>query len=159
ISALLLSAFLSLALNAHAAAAPSAVGLWEKRDDSGKPEGWFRIVQCNGRYQGKIVKIFPKPGQDPSTWRCTKCEDERRNAPVVGITFIKGMERRGLRYENGSILDPRDGSVYNAMMELSPDGQQLAIRGYLGIPFLGQTETWRRLPDNTPEARTPQGCS
>jgi hypothetical protein len=73
---------------------PTAAGLWEKVDDSGRPEGWFQIFECGGVYEGRIVKIFPKSGEDPSQWRCTKCEGEQRNAPVVGITFIKGMQRR-----------------------------------------------------------------
>ena len=83
------------------AAEPSAAGLWEKRDTSGKPEGWFRITERNGAYEGQIVRMFPKPGQDPASWRCTKCEGEQKDAPVLGITFIKGMKRQGLAYENG----------------------------------------------------------
>jgi uncharacterized protein (DUF2147 family) len=104
-----------------------------KVDASGRPEAWFRISECGGVYEGQIVKMFSKPGEDPSQWRCTKCEGEQKNAPVLGITFIKDMQRKGLTYENGTILDPRDGSVYNARMELSPDGKQLTVRGYLGI--------------------------
>jgi uncharacterized protein (DUF2147 family) len=128
----------------------TAVGLWERVDDStGAPAAWFRIIDCNGIYLGKMARIFPRPGQpNPAEWRCSGCAGDQRNAPVIGITFINGMRRNGLAYEGGSILDPRTGSIYGARMDLSPDGRQLNVRGYLGIELLGQTEVWRRLPDN-----------
>ena len=141
------------------AAEPTAAGLWEKRDTSGKPEGWFRVAERNGAYEGQIVRMFAKPGEDPASWRCTKCEGEQKDAPVLGITFIKGMRRQGLAYENGKILDPRDGSTYSARMDVSPDGQQLSVRGYLGISLLGKTEVWNRLPENALNAEQGTGSS
>lgn len=137
------------------AAEPTAAGLWEKLDDAGKPEGWFRISEKSGAFEGQIVKMFPKPGEDAASWRCTKCEGDLKNAPVLGITFITGMKRAGLAYEDGKILDPRDGSLYSARMDVSPDGKELNVRGYLGISLLGQTQTWRRLPDNAMQAEKP----
>jgi uncharacterized protein (DUF2147 family) len=138
---------------------PTAAGLSEKLDASGQPEAEFQIMDCNGIYQGKIVKIFPRPGEEPSTFRCTECEGEEKNAPVVGLSLIKDMRREGLDYRDGTILDPRDGSIYNAFMELSPDGQTLTIRGYLGIPLLGRSEVLHRAPHKTTGSGDGWSCS
>ena len=133
---------------------PSAIGLWEQVDEkSGNAESWFRITEKNGVYQGQIVKIFPKPGEDPNEkWLCIKCEGEERNAPVLGLSLIKGMQRKGTSYENGTIMDPRDGQVYRALMKVSPDGKQLEVRGFLGFALLGRSQIWNRLPDNALDA-------
>ena len=90
--------------------------------------------------------MFIKPGDDPNPI-CTRCQGEQKNTPMLGLTIVKQMHRNGLKYENGTILDPRDGNVYNALMELSPDGQKLTVRGYLGIALFGQNQIWYRLPD------------
>jgi len=127
------------------AAEPTAAGLWEQVDDNtGKPESWFKITERNGVYVGNIVF---KPGEDEN-WVCDRCEGAEKGAPVLGLALIKGMRRNGDSYENGTIMDPRDGSVYRALMRLSPDGNKLEVRGYLGISLFGRSQTWNRLPDN-----------
>jgi uncharacterized protein (DUF2147 family) len=139
------------------AAEPTAVGLWEQVDESsGKTESWFKISERNGVYEGNVVKIFPKPGEDEN-FVCSKCEGSEKGAPVLGLTLIKGMQRNGLAYENGTIMDPRDGAVYRALMKLSPDGGKLEVRGYLGISLFGRTQVWNRLPDNALAGAHPAG--
>jgi hypothetical protein len=141
---------------AQAPAQPSAAGFWQSFFDDGNPSGWFYFTDHNGVFEGRLVKMFPKVGEEHPVQFCSKCVGPMKDAPMLGLTIVTGMKHNGLKYEDGNILDPRDGTVYSAQMEVSPDNQKLYVRGYLGISLLGQTQTWTRLPDDAiPAAAIP----
>ena len=108
------------------AAELTAAGLWQKIEN-GKPEVYVLMFDHNGIFEGVMAKTFPDSPEEAAREVCTKCTDDRKNAPWLGISFIRDMKHDGLHYEEGNVLDPRDGKVYHAKMTLSADGQTLEI--------------------------------
>ncbi len=120
-------------------------GLWQEYDDkSGKVEALIRIEQApDGTYQGKIEKLFPEVVPMPSA--CTRCAGSLRGQPLLGLRILSGMTRNdALNFDGGAIVDPEDGKVYHCHIRLSEDGNSLEVTGYVGVKWLGQSETWRR---------------
>lgn len=124
----------------------SPVGRWKTIDDETNAErSIVEIVQIGDELQGRILKIFYRPGETPNAL-CEACEGERKNQPIVGMTFLWGLKRDGEEWANGAILDPKNGKIYNAKASLTEGGQKLRVRGYIGTPLLGRTQTWLREP-------------
>jgi uncharacterized protein (DUF2147 family) len=134
---------------AFGAGQSSPAGLWQAVDDDTKqPTGWFLIDDHNGVFDGIIAKMFLKPGEDPNAV-CDQCKDDRKGHTWLGLEIIRGIKPEGEnKYGGGTILDPRDGKIYKATMKVSPDGQMLTVRGYIGFELLGQNQYWTRLPDS-----------
>ena len=129
------------------APAASPVGLWRTFDDktgddkTGKEKGLVRIYEANGLIYGDVEGTV-----DPAEARltCTKCEDDRRGKPLIGLNIIRGLRRDGDEWDGGTILDPASGEVYRCSLRLEDGGRRLVVRGYLGISLLGRSQIWVR---------------
>lgn len=123
----------------------TAVGVWRTVDDqTGKPKSLVRITENNGVLNGRVEKLFRGPDEEQNPV-CDKCEDERKNQPITGMTIITGMKKDGAAsYSGGQILDPANGKVYQSKMTLAENGRKLNVRGFIGVPMLGRTQTWER---------------
>ncbi len=141
---LLIAAVTVLASFSVLAQEASPVGLWKNIDDkTGKPKALIRISEANGEFKGKIEKLFRAPSEEQNP-TCTKCEGELKDQPIVGMTILSGMKPDGNEFNGGRILDPREGKLYKSQMTLADGGKKLYVRGYIGLPMLGRTQTWVR---------------
>lgn len=119
------------------------VGKWKTIDDnSGDEKSLVEIFDRGGKIYGKVIKIFPKAGDDPDPV-CDECpeDDARHNKKIIGMEIIKDMVKDGTEYSEGSILDPEEGKIYRCKLWI--EGNDLMVRGYWG-PFF-RTQTWKRV--------------
>ena len=120
------------------------VGLWKNIDDvSGKPKALIRITETNGVLEGKIEKLFRGADEEQNPV-CDKCSDARKNQPIIGMTMLTGLKKDGAEYTGGEILDPNNGKVYRSKLKVADGGKKLEVRGYIGMPLLGRSQTWVR---------------
>lgn len=126
-----------------AANSQSITGRWTTIDDeSGEEKSIVEIAERSGKFYGKVVKIFVKPGEDPDPV-CDECppDDSRHNKKIIGMEIIRDLKKTGDEYADGDILDPEIGKVYRC--KLWVEGDELKVRGYWG-PFF-RTQTWKRV--------------
>ena len=132
------------AVLAHAQATPA--GLWKTIDDETKTEkSLIRVTESGGVFTGKLEKLLDPTAKADAV--CEKCTDERKDKPLVGMTLIKGVkqsESDKTRWDGGEILDPNNGKTYKVRLTPQDGGKSLAVRGYIGTPMLGRTQTWLR---------------
>lgn len=129
-----------LAIAQHA----SPVGLWKNIDDAtGKPKALIRITENKGEVRGQIEKLFLAAGDNPNP-RCDKCQGANKDQPVLGMVFMSGLRKNGEEYSGGEILDPDSGKVYRSKLMLVEGGKKINVRGYVGVPMFGRSQTWVR---------------
>jgi uncharacterized protein (DUF2147 family) len=135
----LLLPFLFLVMPVHA---QTIIGKWRTiDDDSGEQRSIVEVFEKGGKFYGRVIRIFPQPGEDPDPI-CEECDDDdpRKGKKIIGMQILTGLEPLNDQYANGDILDPENGKVYRCKLWL--EGNDLKVRGYWG-PFY-RTQTWKK---------------
>lgn len=128
-----------------AAYGASPTGRWQTIDDeTGQPKSIITLTQAgDGTLSGSVTEIL-KSDKGPNP-RCEKCEGERHNQPIIGMTVLWDLRPEGDNAWNaGTILDPSKGKTYRAKAKLAEDGQTLEVSGC--IVFICRSQTWLREP-------------
>lgn len=116
-------------------------GKWKTIDDeTGKAKSIVEITKnSKGQYIGKIVQLLAKPENNT----CVKCTDDRKNKPLIGLEIIRGLNKDGNEFTDGTITDPKSGKTYKCTIKR--EGDKLNVRGYVGFSLIGRTQTWHKV--------------
>jgi uncharacterized protein (DUF2147 family) len=139
-------AFLALLLPIQAVAVELPVAGWWLTQDH---DGVIGVAPCGDKVCARIDGFFLDHPTDPTPV-------DYRGVSQCHLPLISDAEQVESNLWKGHITNPRNGSIYRVEMYLNPDGT-LALRGYLGIPLLGQTQTWTRYSGPVPaDCRLPE---
>ena len=120
----------------------TVIGKWKTVDDeTGKPKSIVEIYEKSGKIYGKVVDILEEENKKRV---CTNCSGDDKNKPILGMTVIKGLSKKGSEYTDGKILDPKNGKLYKCFITLETK-DKLKVRGYIGISLFGRTQYWYRV--------------
>lgn len=101
----------------------------------------LRVYPCGNEICVKLLKISPKA---PATVDVHNPEQGLRSRPLCGLEIGSGFRRVDENHAaDGHLYDPISGRTYKGTM--TAEGSELRLRGYMGIPVFGRTETWHRV--------------
>ena len=132
---------LSLAVLAPGAGAqqPPVLGRW--LSESGK--GVIEIYPCADKLCGRLFWLSdPIRDGAPAVDR-NNPDAAQRQRPLCGLTILRDFRQlEPNRWGDGFIYSPENGKTYHATLAL--DSDVLKLRGYIGIPLIGETQSWTR---------------
>ena len=135
---------LTLALAAFLPAAAQTAGLGDFRATNGS------IVQLYPCATDVCLRVLRLPAEASATTDIYNPDPKLHTRPLCGLTigtaFHPDTPSDTTHLSGGFLYDPKTGHTWRGSLTLH--GDRLTLRGYLGIPLLGRSETWQRV--NTP---------
>lgn len=104
---------------------------------SPKKDAKIEIYQKSGRYFGKTIWVA-RPGKDVKNPK-----KSLKQRDLLGLDLFTNFSFDDGVYEGGEIYDPATGKTYDC--KITFNGDQLKVRGYIGISLFGRTEYFQRI--------------
>lgn len=104
---------------------------------SPKKDAKIEIYKKGELYFGKSVWVANPRKDDKNPNETLKTRD------VLGIELLTNFSYDDGVYNSGRIYDPESGKTYKCKMTLI--GNDLKVRGYIGISLFGRTELFQRI--------------
>jgi uncharacterized protein (DUF2147 family) len=139
---------LAFALTAARGASPTGIeGRWLTFDAATHERRSVVEIRRDGaRVAGRVAELFLRKDEDPDP-ACDRCEGPERGRRIRGLEILAleaATDGAGFR---GTVLDPEEGRTYRCTVTIEDEGRTLRLRGYVGLPIFGRTETWSRTAD------------
>jgi uncharacterized protein (DUF2147 family) len=139
---LLLILFLTIfSLDTWAQKADAILGTWANTNG----QDHILIYKKGDKFFGKLdwIKV-PNDEQGKPKADKNNPDPALRLRPDLGLELLKDFTFDGDNvYSGGTVYDPKNGKTYSCKMTL--DGNNLNIRGYIGISLFGRSVTWTRV--------------
>ena len=115
-------------------------GIWLTEKKDGKVE----IFRTGHTWCGKLiwgVSVLDENGNPRHD--ALNPDPKLRSRPIQGMVIITGLVYRDGKWRDGNIYDSTTGKTYS--ISVTVNGNNLELRGYIGIPLLGKTTVWQRV--------------
>lgn len=135
------SLFSVLPAYAQQVAADAIVGTWEADDGTVKLD----MVKDGPEFQAHLLYGNQVVESDNVTFRndAKNPDPALRSRSLKNIVFLRGLRWEDGKWSGGSLYDASSGRTYRCEVALEDD--KMRLRGYIGIPALGQTRVFHRV--------------
>lgn len=142
------------ALAGSAADAPVVPqGVWMMQNGKAAVE----FYACDTSLCGRLVWGRPDQYPDGIARDRRNPDPGRRDRDLCGLRVIWGLDwQGGGDWTGGRVYDPTSGETYGARLRVEGP-QRLRVRGYVGIPWIGRSQTWQPAPPDLPRCTPAAG--
>jgi uncharacterized protein (DUF2147 family) len=140
--AIIMLVFLTLKIYAQINPEDRIKGIWLTEKKDGKVE----IFRTGNTYSGKLIwgnSVLDENGKPKHD--VNNPDPKLKTRLLQGMVMLTGLVYEDGKWRNGKIYDGTTGKTYSCILTLN--GNNLELRGYIGITILGKTTVWHRLSE------------